>query len=289
MLASSNALDDFFDALVTSKIIHHRSNKIIKKLKRNHDVIEQELKDVFKQLYIEIDNERYDNVNKLSDRETSLHNRRKILDKALNAWEEQTLARTVIVSCTAFEVFLQQFLIEQAVQRPQRLYEYIRPKLNQSIDLKSLEDADKAAAWITKKCGSFQKFRKKEVREAYNCITLKDPFKFMLYPSSIFVDQNALIDAMIDIQLLLVLRHQFVHNKGMSTKRYERNLENIIDQEVETGKGKDFNVYRKRIHKVLQDNYSPEEHPPPIEILQPKTIPTNSLFTKNIGCNFEFT
>ncbi|MCK6561902.1 hypothetical protein HUU39_05755 [candidate division KSB1 bacterium] len=240
-----DALDRFIEIADDIEVIRRRSAEITQLLIASRSEAEQQWKQAFAELdFAEKEKQPAAELLRLRENEQEQYAQRSFAEAELNIWQRETHRRTAIAYCTAFETFLRDFLIEQAllvVGLDAFLAGAVKKKVGLSVSVAVPPNPIDLDDYISKECRSFQNFD--SVNQIYKQMLQKNPFNKLGPANSIFESEQARLDAYVDIQLLFCLRHQFVHSPSRPGRRYRSNLENI--------KGKGDYAYLLRLHTDL--------------------------------------
>lgn len=178
--------------------------------------------------------------------------------KDFELWVRQLFRRTTIASCTAFECFLRDYLVEQLSSMPSLLEKFLRQKVQISVRLDGHIPESEIDRCIAIYCRSFGSVKKDGyVQSLYKDVFTRKPFGVFHHPNSWFPTKQKLTDAYIDIQMLFILRHAFVHRNGSPRREYTNAM--VGDATISKKKGI---PYQDRLDPMLKG--SP---PNPDEIL----------------------
>ncbi|MGI8783259.1 MAG: hypothetical protein ACR2L2_06370 [Acidobacteriota bacterium] len=159
-------------------------------------------------------------IKELKFREQDLEAKRTRVSAEVSLWNaEPPERRAVIAYCTAFEIFLFDFLIAKIAERPTSLAECIEKRVGLAIRALKEDALDRAniEECIGRLCRSFHGLND-DVKRIY---------KECLGPMNLRSCSRAVIK---DMNLLFQLRHDFVHNDGRAGTRYQANVGGYRDR-----------------------------------------------------------
>jgi molecular chaperone GrpE (heat shock protein) len=122
------ALDDFRSTLNDIDIVKRRADYFAELLESECNDIEQRWQEA-EQQRIEVETEYPQRTDVAETSEQTVRDLEAELVRVrdeLKVWQRETLRRTVIAYCTAFETFLRDFLVEFAVSHPENFERYVQ-------------------------------------------------------------------------------------------------------------------------------------------------------------------
>lgn len=190
----------------------------------------------------------------------------KIFDREMQTWLRESRRRTAIAYCIAFESFLRDFLVEQAMLQHVKLEAYVQARQQLKVSLPSSLNNDEVVECIAVECRDFQDLSGNgKVKKIYESLFSKGPFAWD-QTQSVFTKPSEQQDSLADIRLLFSIRHQLIHRNGRTGARYREAL------------GKD--EYHDRFDPEFIKNYPKPNVPGPDDILGPKSKAKGSSGTK---------
>jgi hypothetical protein len=141
------------------------------------------------------------------------------VDAELRAWRH-ILNRIPVFYSAAWEVFLEDFLAEQ-MGGSSLLEGWLERELGVKLKQTAAPEPDQLRQCI-------QRLRRRSLQdvenvpEVFKAVLSRNPFQFTA--NSVFSDGEELAGARADLELLLVLRHELVHNGGEGGHKYRRSM-----------------------------------------------------------------
>lgn len=185
----------------------------------------------------------------------------------LSLWKQTLLRQSAIAYCTAFESFMRNFIIDKIYDQPSLLGRLKRKIVEKIIPHRPpyKEEVDDC---ITAELQSFQDVKKKgSVDNLYNKVLGKQPFGVFHFKTPTVATEEDLASIHIDIQILFVLRHEFIHRNGFGGQKYRVDM--FGDKSKPNKPGIEF---WKRLDPLLVGQHPYVKLPGPDQILESKAI-----------------
>jgi hypothetical protein len=131
----------------------------------------------------------------------------------------------VIAYCTAFENFLRDFLIEQAISQPPPLAGFVKQKVALTVSVPPPLDRDDVDQCLSSGRPIFQDVKMNGgAREIYRKMLGKQKDPFGAIATTVFSNGTQRKAAYGDICMLFEMRHLFIHRNGIVGARYQKDM-----------------------------------------------------------------
>ncbi|MFQ5640841.1 MAG: hypothetical protein ACE5IR_22915 [bacterium] len=285
----SKALENFDERHAEIRLFRERALKISEELKDEILATEVNIRDLKQEesfATIERDLAIDDGMSR-----STIYRRTKVLDKwsakvqnaedyhercgdELRVWAKETIRRTAIAHCTAFESFLRELLIEHALIRPWTLEKVVKWKMKLSVKLDSVSETEIIEYLVDDPRINFQQFPdNKELKNNFVHIVGVFPLAQTYLENNVIDSSDEFTNVLIDVRMLFLIRHQIVHGVENLGDSFKKKLKRI-----EYSK-KNF-ISRLNSAWLDEKSYHIEKPPPAAEILASYAIQQETFSIK---------